>query len=59
MGLGVLMEDVWGIFDPAAFKVIWGSCVALAIFQKYDFPEIRFSKRCLSYTYDPFSTKFL
>ncbi len=37
MGLGVLVEHVWGTFDLAPSKVIWGSFGALAIFRKYDF----------------------
>ena len=39
---GVIVEHVWGTFDRAAFKVIWGSFVALGIFWK----KKRFSKRC-------------
>ncbi len=35
--LGVLVEYVLGTFDFAAFKIIFGSFVALVIFQKYDF----------------------
>ncbi len=30
------VEHVWGTFDLAAFKVIWGSFGAFVIFRKYD-----------------------
>ena len=51
MGLGVLVEHMWGSFDLVVFNVLLGSFGALGIF-----PDRRFLKRYCYYSYDS-STK--
>ncbi len=45
------MEHVWGTFDLAAFKFIWGSFGGFAIFWKYQFSNLLFF-----YIYNSIST---
>ncbi len=46
-GSGALVEHVWLTLQYSRSRVIWCTC---------DFSEIRFSIRCVFYTYDSFST---